>query len=193
MIKFKGRCSLKQYMPKKPIKRGFKVWVIADKSGYCLKFDIYTGKQTADMCGKNHIVYFDNFFNSFPLMETLKQNNIHAVGTINLNRKYLPIFKSDQSLKRGDVHWFTSNSGLAAIKWKDNRSVHILSNFHDPEKVIDVRRKLKRQISFRDLVQKQWLTIIKTWITWTNSTSCYQATKSIDAVLNGGIEFFFTS
>jgi len=26
MVGFKGRCSMKQYMPKKPIKRGFKIW-----------------------------------------------------------------------------------------------------------------------------------------------------------------------
>ncbi|CAI6356801.1 unnamed protein product [Macrosiphum euphorbiae] len=30
MIKFKGRHSSKQYMPKKPIKRGYKVWALAD-------------------------------------------------------------------------------------------------------------------------------------------------------------------
>lgn len=34
MVKYKGRSSIKQYMPKKPIKRGFKIWMIADsKSG----------------------------------------------------------------------------------------------------------------------------------------------------------------
>ena len=31
MIKFKGRSSLKQYLPKKPIKRGYKVWILATK------------------------------------------------------------------------------------------------------------------------------------------------------------------
>ena len=31
MIKFQGRSSLKQYMPQKPIKRGIKVWVLADR------------------------------------------------------------------------------------------------------------------------------------------------------------------
>lgn len=45
MIKFKGRNSMKQYLPLKPIKRGYKVWMLADKSGYCLKFDVYTGKR----------------------------------------------------------------------------------------------------------------------------------------------------
>ena len=30
MIKFKGRSSLKQYVPLKPVKRGIKAWVRAD-------------------------------------------------------------------------------------------------------------------------------------------------------------------
>ena len=46
MIKFKGRSSLKQYLPMKPIKCGFKVWVRADsQNGYLCNFDIYTGKE----------------------------------------------------------------------------------------------------------------------------------------------------
>nr|CAH7747061.1 unnamed protein product [Callosobruchus chinensis] len=44
MIKFKGRSSLKQFMPKKPVKRGYKVWSLADSEGYLYNFDIYTGK-----------------------------------------------------------------------------------------------------------------------------------------------------
>lgn len=34
MIRFKGRSTLKQYMPNKPIKRGYKVWVRADEERY---------------------------------------------------------------------------------------------------------------------------------------------------------------
>ncbi|CAG5000205.1 unnamed protein product [Parnassius apollo] len=46
MIRFKGRSTLKQYMPFKPIKRGYKVWVRADsKTGYVYEFSIYTGKR----------------------------------------------------------------------------------------------------------------------------------------------------
>ena len=49
MIKFKGRSSLKQYMPKKPIKRGIKMWCRADSvNGYLCNFGIYTGKTGAD-------------------------------------------------------------------------------------------------------------------------------------------------
>ena len=46
MIPFKGRSSLKQYMPLKPIKRGIKVWTMADAvTGYISQFEIYTGKK----------------------------------------------------------------------------------------------------------------------------------------------------
>lgn len=45
MVKFKGRSTLKQYMPKKPIKRGFKVWARCDaKTGYLYQFEVYTRK-----------------------------------------------------------------------------------------------------------------------------------------------------
>ena len=45
MIRFQGRSTLKQYMPMKPIKRGIKVWVLADENGFFSRFEIYTGKK----------------------------------------------------------------------------------------------------------------------------------------------------
>lgn len=158
MIRFKGRSSLKQYMPKKPIKRGYKIWVLADKSGYLYKFDIYTGKTDNVTVEKNlaskvvknlligfeekhHHVYFDNYFNSYPLLLDLKKKDIHACGTINSTRKKLPKLEDDKSLARGDFDWQTSNTGLFICKWKDKRSVYLLSNFHSPQDTTSVRRR----------------------------------------------------
>ena len=45
MIPFKGRSSMKQYLPMKPVKRGFKVWMLADSNGYVSTFEVYTGKK----------------------------------------------------------------------------------------------------------------------------------------------------
>ena len=46
MILFKGRSSMKQYMPLKPIKRGYKVWVRSDSTtGYVYMFEVCTGKE----------------------------------------------------------------------------------------------------------------------------------------------------
>jgi hypothetical protein len=44
MIPFKGPSSIKQYLPLKPVKRGFKVWAMADAlNGYLYDFNVYTG------------------------------------------------------------------------------------------------------------------------------------------------------
>lgn len=115
MVKFKGRSSLKQFMKDKPIKRGYKIWMLCDKSGYNLKFQVYTGKcensvvlglgarVVLDLCEglehKNHVVYMDNFFSSNILYEQLLEKNIYACGTVRFNRKYLPTLANDNKLQ----------------------------------------------------------------------------------------------
>lgn len=108
MIKFKGRSSLKQFMPLKPTKRGYKVWVLADsKTGYVLKFELYTGKSTTndslgdslgervvlnltkDLRNSDNLVVFDNFFISVSLMYQLQARKIFAVGIVRTNQAFL--------------------------------------------------------------------------------------------------------
>ena len=107
MIKFQGRSSLKQYLPMKPVKRGIKIWVLADSNnGYFWKFDVYTGKTgenpekglgatvvkklTNELKNKKYHVYFDNFFTSVSLLEDLVKDKIYACGTVRANRKGFP-------------------------------------------------------------------------------------------------------
>ena len=44
MIPFKGKHSLKQYVPKKPTKWGYKAFVLCDSSGIVHNWDLYSGK-----------------------------------------------------------------------------------------------------------------------------------------------------
>ena len=164
MILFKGRSSLKQYNPMKPIKRGYKLWMRADMDGYISKFDVYQGRNTmhrddnlpacfglgesviahftSDLAGKNHHVYFDNYFSSVPLVEYLKTENIFACGTIRSNRKYLPSnLTTDKVMNRGDFDYRVSSQEIVYFKWKDNKPVHIISNFHKTEKTKLLRRQ----------------------------------------------------
>lgn len=159
MIKFKGRSSLKQYMPKKPVKRGYKVWMLCASTGYNLKFQIYTGKSNDgverdlgarvvktlvdDLAGKYHRVFFDNYFTSYYLLKDLAEAGIYACGTVNASRKHLPNLKSDKMMKRGDTDYSVSNDKLCCLKWRDKRTVHLLSNFHDPADEVQVNRKEK--------------------------------------------------
>ena len=106
MIPFKGRSSLKQYMPKKPVKRGFKVWVRADSfNGYICEFMVYVGKEggrtevglgqkvverlTRVLVGGHYHIYFHNFCTGVEL-ECLLADGIYFCGAIRSNRNNIP-------------------------------------------------------------------------------------------------------
>ena len=160
MIKFKGRSSLRQYMPMKPVKRGYKVWLRADESGYISKFQIYSGKVgeaaeknlgarvvkelSTDLIGKGHYLYFDNFFNSIELQKQLQKQCIYACGTARKGRKDSPLdIKDDKDMQRGESDWRVSKDGLVYMKWKDKKGVLFISNHHNPTKIESVGRKQK--------------------------------------------------
>lgn len=103
-IPFKGRLSIKLYIPKKPKPWGLKVWVRAGTSGYMYSFEVYQVSASSghisglgmagdvvmllcdDIKHKNHKVFFDNFFCSILLIEALKDLGIYNTGTCRANR-----------------------------------------------------------------------------------------------------------
>ncbi|KAF8781800.1 PiggyBac transposable element-derived protein like [Argiope bruennichi] len=161
IISFKGRSTIKEDMPLKPVKRGYKVWCLADsKTGYIQKFDIYTGKAkdqiAMDTLGERvvlnltgclkdtgSVVAFDNFFTTVKLMKMLNQRNIYALGTVRTNQKGLPaIMRKKVKLKRGEFQ-FKCKEDIAAIKWMDNKPVTILTTVNSPSATTTVPRKNK--------------------------------------------------
>ena len=45
-------------------------------------------------------------------------------------------------MKRGEHDWFSSNH-LSAIKWMDNKSVILLSNYFNPKETQQIERRVK--------------------------------------------------
>ena len=116
MIKFKGRCRLRQFMKNKPIRFGMKLWSLCTDYGYLLNFDIYCGKGSGETTEKlskctlgtrvvmkllnsflldtprnkieDYHVVFDNFFTSPDLILGLKLSGLRATGTVRSNRVY---------------------------------------------------------------------------------------------------------
>lgn len=100
-------------MPKKPVKFGIKLWVICEAdNGYCLKFQIYTGKLDAgqekglsyrvvfdlmeDYLESNHHLFVDNYYTTIKLFQDLEaihveqldrteKNFLSSLGTLNYN------------------------------------------------------------------------------------------------------------
>ena len=161
MVKFKGQSMMKQYMKDKPIQRGFKHWCRNDsKTGYVFEIDLYTGKSpgkspevglseavvlqlTRQITGCNIHLYIDNFYTSPNLLIKLKDDAIFCTGTVRQNRKGMPKdFVTDKSMNRGDID-ARHCDGMFAVKWMDNKAVHLLSTITSSNKVITVRRGQK--------------------------------------------------
>jgi hypothetical protein len=155
MVKFKGRSSLKQYLPLKPIKRGVKIWErFASRTGYVYDFNIYSGKEeksserilgervvrklTETVRQSDTAFCFDRFFTSVNLLDTLPYP---AVGTCIFTRKNMPKFQKKKR-KRGDIETFKNKNGTIAYLWKDTKEVMLLSNCHGNNRV-EISRKGK--------------------------------------------------
>lgn len=116
---------LRQYLPDKPHPWGVKFFVLCDSNGYSYQFEIYPGAKNDDIIlpgtpnigatgnvvirlsqtvpnFQNHIIYFDNFYTSLPLMVYLRARGIYSLGTIRANRipnSKLPTDKSEEVKK----------------------------------------------------------------------------------------------
>ena len=79
--------------------------------------------------GRNHLLYFDNWFTSLPLMTTLATKKIFCLGTVRMNRlPGIPIIKDKDLMKRGkgsheEVTTLVEDTEVRVVKWADNRVV----------------------------------------------------------------------
>ncbi|CAG5019336.1 unnamed protein product [Parnassius apollo] len=130
MVKFKGRDSKKQYMPLKPIKRGYKAWCRCDaKTGYLYQCDINSGK--------------DNEPNEEALVEYLYNKGIFSIGTVRMTRKGLPKDFADK-LKPGEFTYRFCHP-IGVIKWRDTKDVHVITSAVNPRDIEIIERRQKNE------------------------------------------------
>ena len=128
MTKFKGRSSLKQYMPLKPIKRGIKLWTRCDAdSGYVYDTNIYCGKDTeqegnlgervvqkiTEGVRNDVVLIFDRFFTFTHLLNFIEYA---ALGTYKRNRKNVAKLSEKFSTK-GESEMAVCKEGLLCVHW----------------------------------------------------------------------------
>ena len=162
MIPFKGNSSLKQYIPSTPHKYGNK---LCNNSGITHDFEVYSGKvepptnidlgassnlvlrlsQTIPV-GKNHLLFFDNWYTSLPLMSFLAKSAIYCLGTVRSNRLSSINFPPDKMMKddgRGshvEKECVVDNTIIRAVKWFDNKGVSLLTTFDSAHPLRDVSK-----------------------------------------------------
>ena len=176
MIPFKGRSNIKQYVPSKPYKWGYKLFVLCSTDGVMYDMIPYTGKMELDEeCkdlgvsssvvwklsniipkNENYVIAFDNWFTSLQLVMKLKQNGILSVGTVRSNRLQGLELKSDKDLKKCGRGTFqeaeTSIEGitLRVTKWFDNKGVCLLSSFLSAEPVGTCQKYDRKTKEFKE-------------------------------------------
>ena len=142
--------GIRQYNPQKPVKWGFKNFVLAGKSGFMYDFFIYTGSKSAgtEKCGAESVVlrlaenipkhqgyrlFFDNWFSTLELMIKLQSMGILATATFRCNRLANCPLKTEKDLEkngRGSIDYRTDqNSGIHLVRWMDNKCVTLGSTY----------------------------------------------------------------
>lgn len=165
MVRYYGHHYLKQFIRGKPIRFGYKQWLLCcGRTGYCFIADLYEGKKTKQPTNEvytvgmsvvlqkvsvantpqNHVFFCDNFFTSFDLVKVLTERNICYTGTPRMNRiKYCPL-KSDKDMKKEDRGMldfrFDEKNSIFAVTWKDDNNVKVLSNHEATEPMQSVTR-----------------------------------------------------
>ncbi|KAL4142153.1 hypothetical protein QTP88_004670 [Uroleucon formosanum] len=175
MIPFKGQLNIKQYMKGKPCPWGIKNFVMCGASGLMYNFVLYQGKatefdqhflkqfglggtvvltlvQTLEI--NKHFLFFDNYFSGYNLMERLTQKQIYAISTIRENRFAKPPLLNDKimaSKGQGTTDEITNiENTITLVKWYDNKSVNMCSNFIAsgiPDTVQRWNKKEKKYVS----------------------------------------------
>ncbi|XP_061379615.1 piggyBac transposable element-derived protein 1-like [Danaus plexippus] len=162
---------IKQYMPNKPHKWGFKLYLICSLQGYAHRFEVYSGGgsknnilpgepdlgesgntviRIARMVPRNvnHIIYFDNFYTSVPLVTYLAKEGIFSLGTVRVNRlRNCKLPEKNTIMKKNVPRGFYEENvatvdgiDVSAVVWKDNKPVNLLSTYVGAEPATTVTR-----------------------------------------------------
>ncbi|XP_063324172.1 piggyBac transposable element-derived protein 4-like [Pelmatolapia mariae] len=155
LVPFKGRCTFRQYMPKKPGRYGLKVWAVCDvETSYAWRLQLYTGKAAAGRAETNqgmrvvlelteglqgHSVTCDNFFTYFPLSEELLRRKNTLVGTIRKNKPELPpeLLQTRGREVFSSVFAFTSTHTAVSYVPRRGKNVLLLSSKHRTPGICD--------------------------------------------------------
>ena len=170
---------MKQYLPKKPVKRGFKVWVIANScNGFFLDVEVYVGKPSDGVTteiglgervvlqlsepfrGQHFHIFCDNFFTSPNLFLELHSRGLYVCGTVRQDRCGFPDELKGLTVQRGESS-FCQSGDLVATVWQDERKVSILSTQPNSTELVSRKERWVDGYNQSQPTIKIWLELIK--------------------------------
>ena len=173
------RTTLRQYNPKKPKKWGFKIFMLCGQSGIVHNIEFNFGKDhnreepstLSASCAVvarlasivpdhgNFKLFYDNWFSSLELLEELSKRSIFTLSTIRFQRIPSLSFPSDTEMRKtlgrgGHIEKqadFGESAVISAVKWFDNKGVHLMSNFVGAEPTTKVQRYDRKTKTFLEI------------------------------------------
>lgn len=93
-------------------------------------------KMIDDLSGQGRTIYLDNWYSSPALFSRLHKQKNNVIGTVRLNRKYLPTVtkKSLKKIGKGEVATVSSDT-MAFMLWRDKKVASMLSTSETDELV----------------------------------------------------------
>jgi hypothetical protein len=148
MCAWKGRSPIKQYIPSKPHKWGYKIYCLASEN-YLLHFEVYEGKEddpsesgatydtvirmTQPYHDQQLVLFTDSWFTSPTLMTALKDRGIRLCGSVRSNRKGMPKLSKKAVKRLGKGEWIQrQKDDMCLAVWKDQKAVWVLYNHASP-------------------------------------------------------------
>ncbi|KAM9857643.1 piggyBac transposable element-derived protein 4-like [Aulostomus maculatus] len=163
IVASKARIGFKQHMKDKPMKWGYKLFVLTDAStAYAWNFFVYTGRSEVNpahglgyssvmdlislpLLGQGYTLFVDSFYTSPALFKDLSNKNITCCGTIRKHKEGFPkteVNDFPKKAERGDLRWIRRDS-LLFLKWIDTHEVTMCSTVHEAFSGQSVKRKVK--------------------------------------------------
>ncbi|GFS36524.1 putative piggybac transposable element-derived [Trichonephila inaurata madagascariensis] len=146
------------------------MWALCGNNDYCNNFYLYCGKEVVDAAStvvlskepmrtrvvkkmlqpvtdpKSHIVYFDNFFNSYNLLVDL--SGFQATGIIRSDRIWHCPLEIDSTFKKtsrgSHDFYFDVKNRITVVKWND-KCITLATNFDILELLTCASRREKEK------------------------------------------------
>ncbi|XP_063835394.1 piggyBac transposable element-derived protein 4-like [Ostrinia nubilalis] len=163
LLLWKGKLSFSQLIATKAAQVGIKSYELCEsRTGYLWKMEVYAGKRhdvsesveperglnepegatsqivyrlVRPLLDKGYTLVMDNFYNSPLLSRTLKSRKTDTIGTLRLNRQFVPDSlrsKTKLNMRTGEVA-SSQTQDLTIVVWKDNNLVSLISTYHKVE------------------------------------------------------------
>ena len=134
LLKFRGRYSFRQYMPRKPGRYGIKFWILADgENHYCYNAFPYSGKEGNEIetnlgatvvkrlvepiYNTSRDITCDRYFTDVELFEHLLKVKLSSAGIVMPNCKHLPIALTAKGNREINSTLFAFKDSVTMCSW----------------------------------------------------------------------------